>query len=90
MVAGDELLKDGDVASALKSYEASIQLYPLSAEARQGRARTLYVRYRLTGSRADLQEATAEEERAIPLDKLNASLRGELDVYRKALATGAP
>lgn len=86
LVAGDELLKEGNVAAALKSYEAAVQLYPLSAEARQGRARTLYVRYRLTGSREDLKEAAAEEERAIPLDQLNASLRGELDVYRKALA----
>jgi O-antigen ligase len=88
LVAGDGRLEAGDTASALKSYDLAIQLYPPSAEARQGRARTLYVRWRLTGSREDLQEAAAEEERAIALDKLNASLRGELDVYRKALATG--
>ena len=68
--------------AALKSYENAVQLYPLSAEAREGRARALYVRSRLTGSRRDLEEAAAEQERALPLDRLNASLRAELEVYR--------
>lgn len=83
LVAGDELLKNGDATAALKSYEEAALLYPLSAEARRGRARALYVRSRMAGSRRDLQEAVAEQERALPLDLLNASLRAELEVYRK-------
>jgi len=82
--AGDAALKEGDAAAALKSYESAIQVYPLSSEARAGRARSLYVRARAMGSREDMLEAIAELERAIARDRDNPALRAELEAYKQA------
>ncbi|MBI4422433.1 MAG: O-antigen ligase family protein [Elusimicrobia bacterium] len=83
-VEGERALAQDRWAEAEAHFAAASAMDGRSSEARRGRARALFARYRATGDDSALEDALSVQRQATRLDRLNGEVWGELGEYLAA------